>query len=176
MKILYYMFIPLISFLFLFVSHIFLCRGFKNSSLVKSFFHAFLLSWLFLFILSFYIDSILSIESSKSIFYLFSNIIIFFCLSYCYINFVNVGNASLRVKILYELDKSNNGLNLEELLQIYNAKMIINKRIERLLVNEQIRIENGKYFLSKKTGQLLLGKFMIFWRTIIFGKHSTESF
>ena len=72
-------------------------------------------------------------------------------LIYCYfLAFFNVGESARRVRILIELDAAGNeGLTLQELLNAYNARMIVPARLERLVSSGQLVEKDGRYYVGK---------------------------
>ena len=77
---------------------------------------------------------------------LVGNLLIYGCLGYLFFQFVNVGEASIRVRILRELAAVPGGMTLRELEARYNDELILETRLGRLLNNRQI-IQHGDRFL-----------------------------
>ena len=96
-----------------------------------------------------------------------ANLIIFACLSYLYINVLTIGEASVRIKFLSFFDKGI-GLSEDDILSRYNSRTILNLRKDRLLQDGQLAMKNGRIMLGKRR-QILIAKFCVFWRKIIFG-------
>jgi hypothetical protein len=90
----------------------------------------------------------LSLFFGKAYAYLPVNIIIYLALAYLYFTFVNLGETARRVRILSELNEVREGLTYEELLKCYNAKMILEKRIDRLVKNKQIVCREDRYYVG----------------------------
>lgn len=72
-------------------------------------------------------------------------------LAYCYvIGFFNIGESARRIRLLIELESAGKqGLTLEEILAVYNARMIIEARLGRLLSGGQI-VERSRRYLIKR--------------------------
>jgi hypothetical protein len=70
----------------------------------------------------------------------------YLCLTYCYFfGFYNTGESARRIRLLIELDRAGaKGLTLAELLSAYNAKTIINARLDRLLSSGQLIEKEGR--------------------------------
>ncbi len=99
-----------------------------------------------------------------------SNLAVYACLGFLFFNAVNVGEASIRVRILRELMAADGAIAEAELLSRYNDRTILSNRLARLLENGQIRRQDGRYFLEP--GKLLLiaklirvVKYLLFRRT-----------
>ena len=155
-------------FILMVIVHIVLKRAFSKKSLILTFFIAFFVS-IIIFISS---NAVYMHLKSLSFSYFMpvfaANLIILICADYCYINTVNIVNASVRIRILDEISGSVSGLSERQILRIYNAGGILSSRLERLLLSGQIIKRSGKY-ISGKPGQVLLYKFFMLFRTLIFG-------
>jgi len=97
------------------------------------------------------------------------NLIIYASLGYCYFHFVNLGETGRRIRILRELYDFKEGLFLEEILRRYNAKEIIEKRINRLVNNRQVIFKNGSYYIGNPV-MLLIARIILTMRLVVFGK------
>lgn len=67
-------------------------------------------------------------------------------LAYCYINFVNVAIASLRVRILTELAASDTGTTEQDLIGRYGVRDLVGVRLERLSRSGQLTARNGRFY------------------------------
>lgn len=92
-------------------------------------------------------------------------------LSYCYFVFINLGETARRIRILKEVLDAPEGLSLEEILRRYNANEIIERRLQRLLVNGQIIIRDDKYYIGKPL-MLWMAKIVVAFKFILLGKKS----
>ncbi len=86
--------------------------------------------------------------------YVLLHLITYAGLGYCYMHFINLGETARRIRLMRELYDAANGLSREQVLERYNAGVILENRLGRLLNNRQIRLEEGRYYLQ--------GRFMIF--------------
>lgn len=87
---------------------------------------------------------------------------------YCFFHFVNIGEASLRIRVLDEIKKSRRGLTEEEILNYYNPQIIIDTRLQRLVKNQEIICTDGYYRLGKSR-LILAAKIIHFVRILIHG-------
>lgn len=71
--------------------------------------------------------------------------------AYCYVNFVNVAIASLRVRIITELDGADDGVAIDELTAKYGVRDIVAVRLERLSGAGQIEERAGRYYCRPST-------------------------
>ncbi|MCP4369915.1 MAG: hypothetical protein GY797_17640 [Deltaproteobacteria bacterium] len=95
--------------------------------------------------------------------------IIYLPLGYGYFHFVNLGETARRIRILREIYDSGRGLSMDEILERYNADMVVKVRLERLLNNGQILDKNDRYYIGKPT-MLIITKGLAMIKKIIFGK------
>ncbi len=102
---------------------------------------------------------------------LLTNLIIYAALGYCYFHFINLGETARRIRILRELYDSQEGLTLQEILERYNARQIVDMRMQRLLHNGQIIEKDGKYVIGNPV-MLCIAKSMTILKYIILGKRS----
>ena len=100
------------------------------------------------------------------------NLLTYSALGYCYFHFVNLGETARRVRILREVYDSPNGLKIEEILARYNAKSIIQYRMDRLLNNGQVIVDNGRYIIGNPS-MLLFSRILLFLKFILIGKKAS---
>lgn len=72
---------------------------------------------------------------------------IYVCLGYLFFNFINSGESSIRVRILWELQHATGPLSEEGLLAIYNDDIILATRLARLRRSGKVIERNGRYVL-----------------------------
>jgi hypothetical protein len=72
--------------------------------------------------------------------------------AYCYvIGFFNIGESARRIRLLIELYAAGpRGLTVPEVLTVYNAQMVLDARLHRLLSSGQIVERGGRYFLRRR--------------------------
>lgn len=78
-----------------------------------------------------------------------------------YFNFINLGETARRIRLLSELYNCRVGLTYPEIIQRYNAKEVLNRRVLRLLNNGQIVYRDGRYFTANPS--VLIISQGIFW-------------
>jgi len=100
-----------------------------------------------------------------------ANIIIYGSLGYCYFHFINLGETARRIRLLREIYDSDVGLTTSELLKLYNAKEVLSYRIERLLQNKQIHLQNDRYLIGNPT-ILWFANIITFLKYLVLGKRS----
>lgn len=74
---------------------------------------------------------------------------IFICLAYGYANFVNLGHASLRIRIYRELQSSRHGILISELRAKYDEVQILSNRLQRMINAGDIKFDGAVYRLNK---------------------------
>jgi len=99
------------------------------------------------------------------------NLIIYLSFSYCYFNFINMGETARRIRLLRELYDSNQSLNKQEVLLRYNAEEVIDLRMRRLVNNHQIILRQGRYYVGSPV-MLLIARGMVLMKMIVLGKKS----
>lgn len=109
--------------------------------------------------------------ATDRVFLIGANLIIYFCLSYCYFHFINMGETARRIRLLRELDQAPLGLTKEEILCRYNAEEIINRRMSRLMNNGQIKLCDGRYYIGSPV-MLLISRIIVLLKVLILGRDS----
>jgi hypothetical protein len=78
---------------------------------------------------------------------LVANPAIFVMLSYCFFNFINLGHASIRIRIFKECDDRGGFITHDELRAVYDDELIKEARLQRLLEGGDVVRENGRWKL-----------------------------
>jgi hypothetical protein len=97
----------------------------------------------------------------------------YIALAYLYVfGFFNLGESARRVRLLIELDAAGaRGLTLGDVLAAYNARMIVDARLGRLLAGGQIEERHGRYVIKRKTA-LLVARLLVVLKIIFLGSGS----
>lgn len=77
-----------------------------------------------------------------------ANFVLYGGFGYVYFHFNNMGETARRVRLVRELDRVPEGLNMGELLARYAAREVIDRRIGRLLASGQIVERDGRLHLG----------------------------
>jgi hypothetical protein len=96
------------------------------------------------------------------------NLILFLAANYCYLHYLNIGEASLRIRLLKEIEKSPGGLSREKIEELYSARTIVDARLRRLSENGQIDCHEGRYRVAR--GEILRLALFFRWVKKIFFK------
>lgn len=96
------------------------------------------------------------------------NFLAYVALAYGYFNFVNLNIASLRIRMLLEMQEAGGSLRREQLLGLYNTDSVIEYRIARLLRGGHL-VERGGRFYNGRRRFLLLGRTFDMLRWMILG-------
>ena len=139
--------------------------------LLKSEYLGFVAGFFSIFLIEFYIVFTRLIPIDNSISILIANLVIYLSLGYCYFNFVNIGETARRIRILRELYDSKEGLSMAEILERYDARDIVEKRLSRLVNHGQIICKNRKYYIGSFI-MLLIAKIIVTMKLILLGKKS----
>lgn len=164
-------FIPFLSLAINIVSQICIFRFIPRFSLLKSVFLSFLFGIGSLLFLEFYCLSQASLSLPEIVPSVVVNIIVYFALGYVYFHFINMGETARRIRILRELCDCKDGLSMDELLQRYNAKEIVARRVERLIANRQIICREGRYYINGRV-MMWMAKIIVVMKGLLLGKRS----
>lgn len=97
-----------------------------------------------------------------------ANLVLFVCCWYFYFHFINIGEASLRIRVLREVERIE-GRPLEHLLEVYNVRTVVETRVERLLSDEQL-VRQGDRLAPGKPRMILVSKAFALLRLLLLGK------
>jgi hypothetical protein len=97
-------------------------------------------------------DDLTRVSAADAVGALVAALAAYVLLAYCYvIGFFNIGESARRIRLLIELEAAGTrGLTVPEVLTAYNARMIVDARLERLLSGGQIAEVNGRYVLRSR--------------------------
>lgn len=146
-------------------------RYVRTLTLLKSVIAGFLFGSISVIGIEWYIFFATPILVRDGVMLLITNLLIYSALGYCYFHFINLGETARRIRILRELYDSPEGLSLNEILNRYNAKHIVDMRIRRLLHNGQIIEKDGRYCIGSPV-MLFISKSIIMLKLIVLGKRS----
>ena len=146
-------------------------RFILKSGLLKTVFLGFFAGLFFVLMIESYIFLATSAPFNDFFMKLIANFIAYASLGYCYFHFINLGETARRIRILREIYDSKDGLSMEDILQRYNAKEIVEKRIGRLLNNGQVLFKNGKYYIGNPT-LLMMSRIIVAMKLMLLGKRS----
>jgi hypothetical protein len=102
---------------------------------------------------------------------LIADLFAYISLSYCYFHFINLGETARRIRIMRELYDSPEGLSIDGLSERYNAKMIIEYRLSRLISNGQLVVRENRYYIGSPI-VLLISKIILAMKKLLTGKGS----
>jgi len=97
------------------------------------------------------------------------NICTFLLLALLYLTIIQLGISSLRIRIMLELEESDDGLNSMDVLRNYNAEKILQTRLDRLERSGQIIVNQGKYYLGRALVLTMMVKVYSFIEWVLFG-------
>lgn len=156
--------VPVIGLLVNTVTQVIIARYFKRLGMLKSIVAGFIAGFLVLIIMQ-------VLATGLSIGFLALNSLIYAALGYCYFHFINLGETARRIRILTELSDQPGGLTADELSQRYNARMMLDARIRRLVDNRQIRESESRFTVSSPI-MLFSAQIILLLKLIIMGKRS----
>lgn len=121
-----------------------------------------------------FIESILIIDSNGKANVVYdglANVLSYGALGYCYFHFINLGETARRIRLLRELIDAGTGLSEREILQRYNSKVIVDKRLARLINSRQVIMQDGRYYLGDRT-VLRMATVITIMKLLVLGKKS----
>ncbi len=96
---------------------------------------------------------------------------VYLCLGYGYANFVNLGNASVRIRIYAEIERSSDGLALEEIRNLYDEQSMMKTRVQRLEESGDIVWRDGHCHVNRSRFRWISDVIFLMKRMIL-GKES----
>lgn len=89
--------------------------------------------------------------------------------SYCWFHYVNIGEASVRIRVLREIADAARPLSRREILDHYSAATIIDSRLQRLVRSGQLVESAGRFRLGKPR-MILVARVFDCLKFIVLGK------
>jgi hypothetical protein len=102
---------------------------------------------------------------------LITNLIIYLSLSYCYFHFVNLAVTARRIRLLRDLNNSEDGMTMDEILLQYNSRDMVQNRIERLVNSGQVIYKNNRYYIGRPA-MLWSARIILIMKQLVLGKKS----
>lgn len=90
-------------------------------------------------------------------------------LSFCFFHFNNLGETSIRFRIIRECLRNNNRIALGNLRSLYGSDQIVELRLKRLLLSKKITIKSDRYFANSILF-VIMTKLIYGTKRIIFGR------
>ncbi len=81
---------------------------------------------------------------------IFVNLPLYVCLAYCYYNFINLGQCSIRIRVYKECADRGGHITNDELRSVYDEDGIREERIGRLLQGGDVALRDGCYQLVNR--------------------------
>jgi hypothetical protein len=71
-------------------------------------------------------------------------------LSYCFFNFINLGQSSIRIRLYSEIAAAPGGVSVEQMTREYNEDALMHARLQRLTESGDIVERDGRYFVGRR--------------------------
>ena len=142
----------------IYVLTFFISQFLKRNSYLSNLLYSFVLILVIKIILVFIFKDLIEI---KEFIYIFFS---YLCMSFVFMNLIQVPISSLQVKIL-RIIKKNNGLKESKIYNIYNANHIFEERFNTLLKNKTIKKDKALIRINNK--KILLFYYLIKYIKII---------
>lgn len=78
------------------------------------------------------------------------NVPIYGALSYCFFNFANLGQSSIRVRIYARIANQASGVSATDLAADYNEASLMKMRLQRLVEGGDVVLRDGRYLLGRQ--------------------------
>lgn len=92
-------------------------------------------------------------------------------LSYCYANFANLGQSSIRIRLYAEIAEARGGAAIAELARRYDDRSLMALRLQRLVEGGDL-IERDSRFFTGRRRLARIASIMRFAKTLLLGKES----
>jgi len=99
------------------------------------------------------------------------NIPTYLALSYCFFNFVNLGQTSIRIRIYSEIAAHPNGMPAAEVAREYQDDALMRVRLQRLIESGDVVRKADRYFVGR-TRLVRLGDIIFAAKRFVLGKAS----
>jgi len=96
---------------------------------------------------------------------------IYACLAYGYANFVNLGHASVRIRIYRELLGSPDGIEIAVLRSKYDEAGMLQTRLRRMVEAEDL-VFDGSLYSMRKPRLLAISNVIFALKKMVLGRHS----
>ncbi len=74
----------------------------------------------------------------------------YIALSYCFFNFINLGQSSIRIRLYSEIAAVPGGVSVEQMAREYNEDALMHARLHRLTESGDIVERDGRYFIGRR--------------------------
>jgi len=89
------------------------------------------------------------------------NIPTYLALSYCFFNFVNLGQTSIRIRIYSEIAAMPDGMPAEQITREYGDEALMRVRLQRLVESGDVIEKEGRHFVGRsrlvRLGDVIFG-------------------
>lgn len=99
------------------------------------------------------------------------NLPLYAALSYCFFNFVNLGQSSIRIRLYDEIGQHPGGIAIADIVREYDEPALMRMRLQRLTESGDIVEKNGRYFVGRKRF-VGIAKVIFALKTFILGRGS----
>lgn len=166
----FYLSVPLSTGVMLLV-HTVICRLKGETAFLNGVFSGFIAGFVVLSLLQLLLLVWWGFASQALVLALIVNPLFYCCLSYCYYNFVNLGHASIRIRIYAECLDNAGCVGQAELAERYNVEKIQAARIKRLLEAGDVVFRDDAYRLGRFR-LVPIAATVFFLKSFVLGKNS----
>jgi len=163
--------IPVLGLMINVIVQVICSRFIQRLGLLKTVFLGFFVGMLSVLIIEFCIFFATSAHFTDFFMMFAANFITYASLGYCYFHFINLGETARRIRILREIYDSKDGLTMDEILQRYNSKEIVDKRLSRLINNGQVLYKNERYYIGSPI-MLMITTVIVAMKLLLLGRRS----
>lgn len=162
--------ILIIGFFVLMIFHVLLVRFYIHTSPWSIFLKLFIFVFLCILYFSYLYSKRSNFSNQDVLGLIIINGLSFCALSFCYFNFINLIYTSLRIRCLREIYMHNETMSEEEILKIYNAEIILNQRLKRLVESKNLIVNDRIYRLGENHSFAVIGKILDLFKSLLIKK------
>jgi len=136
--------------------HVLLCRMVPSGTLVRHLATAFAAGVFVVIAVSTGAVQSMCADKLDGIGLMVLNVLTYTGLAFGYLNLVNLNVTSLRIRLIRELfDRHPAGISREEIAEIYSAREIVKRRLERLRRSGDLVLEDDRYHIGRRNVLLI---------------------
>jgi len=102
---------------------------------------------------------------------LFIHVPTYIALSYCFYNFAQLGQTSIRIRLYVEIAEAEQGLGVSEINRLYNDESLMKARFARLIESRDIVERQGRFVIGRRR-LLPVAKIIFAAKTLLLGRGS----
>jgi hypothetical protein len=102
---------------------------------------------------------------------IFIHLPVYAALSYCFYNFAQLGQTSIRIRLYAEIAEKEQGLEVADIARLYNDESLMKARFDRLLESRDIVEQKGRFLIGRRR-LLPVARIIFAAKTLLLGRES----